>query len=51
MFFAQWSLRSDRERIKQELKRRKNMALTSYTIDETIRKYKEKVNWDQSSKG
>jgi len=51
VFIAQWSLRSDKERIKQELKRRKNMALISYTIDEAIRKYKEEVSWDQSSKG
>lgn len=46
MFIAQWSLRSDKERIKQEIRRRKNMALTSHRIDEAIRKYKEETNWD-----
>jgi hypothetical protein len=46
VFIAQWSLRSDKERIKQELRRRKNMALTSHRIDEAIRKYKEETGWD-----
>ena len=42
VFIAQWSLRSDKQRIKDELTRRKNMALTSYRIDEAIRKYTRK---------
>lgn len=46
MFIAQWSLRSDKQRVKEEIERRKNMALTSYRIDEAIRKYKEEVDWD-----
>jgi hypothetical protein len=46
VFLAQWSLRSDKERIKQEIRRRKNMASTSQRIDEAIRKYKEETNWD-----
>lgn len=48
MFIAQWSLRSDKQRIKEEIERRKNMALTSSRIDEAIRKYKEEVNWDNN---
>ena len=51
MFIAQWSLVSDKKRLRQELERRKNMALTPYRIDEAIRKYKEETNWNQSSKG
>lgn len=46
VFIAQGSLRSDKERIKQELRRRKNMALTSHRIDEAIRKYKEETGWN-----
>lgn len=47
MFIAQlWSLRSGKQRIKEEIERRKNMALTSSRIDEAIRKYKEEVNWN-----
>ena len=45
VFIEQWSLRSDKQRIKDELTRRKNMALTSHRLDETIRKYKEETNW------
>ena len=48
VFIAQWSLRSDKQRIKEEIERRKNMALTSSRIDEAIRKYKEEVNWDNN---
>lgn len=51
MFLAQWSLVSDKKRLRQEIERRKNMSLTSSRIDEAIRKYKEETNWDQSSKG
>tara|TARA_R100000406_G_scaffold84230_1_gene67105 strand:+ start:200 stop:370 length:171 start_codon:yes stop_codon:yes gene_type:complete len=47
VFIAQWSLRSDKQRIKDEIKRRKNMALTSYRIDEAIRRYKEETGWDE----
>tara|TARA_R110002020_G_scaffold470314_1_gene696075 strand:- start:453 stop:596 length:144 start_codon:yes stop_codon:yes gene_type:complete len=46
VFIAQWSLRSDKKRIKDALRRRRNMALTSHRIDEAIRKYKEDTNWD-----
>jgi len=46
VFIAQWSLRSDKQRIKDALRRRRNMALTSHRIDEAIRKYKEDTNWD-----
>ena len=52
MFLATWSLRSDKERIAQEIERRKNEAMISYTIDEAIRKYKEEApewNEDKSS--
>ena len=45
VFIAQWSLRSDKQRIKDELTRRKNMALTSHRLDEAIRKYKEETGW------
>ena len=45
VFLAQWSLRSDKERIKQELRRRKNMALTSHRLDEAIRQYKKRTGW------
>jgi len=45
VFIAQWSLRSDKERLNQELERRKNMAMTGHRIDEAIRKYKEETNW------
>jgi hypothetical protein len=51
VFLATWSLVSDKKRIRRELERRKNMALTSHRIDEAIRKYKEETNWDQSSNG
>ena len=44
-FSAQWSLRSDKQRIKDELTRRKNMALTSHRLDEAIRKHKEDSDW------
>ena len=47
MFIAQWSLRSDKQRIKDEILRRKNESLTSYRIDEAIRKYKEETNWSK----
>ena len=40
-----WSLRSDKQRIKDEMTRRKNMALTEHRIDEAIRKYKEETGW------
>ena len=46
VFIAQWSLRSDKQQIKDEITRRKNMALTGHRIDKTIRKYKEKIGWD-----
>ena len=46
MFLATWSLRSDKQRIKDELKRRKNEALTGYRIDKAIRDYKKEVGWD-----
>ena len=46
VFIAQWSLRSDKQRIKDEITRRKNMALTGHRIDEAIRKYKEETNWE-----
>ena len=45
VFIAQWSLRSDKERLNQELERRKNMAMTGHRIDEAIRKYKEETNY------
>ena len=45
VFIAQWSLRSDKQRIKDEMTRRKNMALTGHRIDEAIRKYKEETGW------
>jgi hypothetical protein len=38
-------LRSDKKRIQQELRRRKNIALTGHRIDEAIRKYKEETGW------
>ena len=47
VFIAQWSLRSDKQRIKDEIKRRKNMALTGYRIDEAIRRYKKDTSWDE----
>ena len=46
MFLATWSLRSDKQRIKDELRRRKNEALTGYRIDKAIRDYKKEVGWD-----
>ncbi len=45
MFLATWSLRSNRQRIKDELMRRKNEALTGSRIDKAIRDYKEKTGW------
>ena len=45
MFIAQWSLRSDKQRIKDEITRRKNMALTSHRIDEAIRQYELETEW------
>ena len=48
MFLATWSLRSDKERIAQEIERRKNEAMISYTIDEAIQKYKEEApEWNE----
>jgi len=46
VFIAQWSLRSDKQRIKDEITRRKNIALTSHRIDEAIRQYKKETGWD-----
>ena len=46
VFITQWSLRSDKQRIKDEITRRKNMALTGHRIDEASRKYKEETGWD-----
>ena len=42
---AHWSLRSDKQRIKDELTRRKNTVLTNHRIDEAIRKYKKETGW------
>ena len=45
-FIAQWSLRSDKQRIKDEIERRKkNESLTSYRIDDAIEKYKKETGW------
>lgn len=46
VFIAQWSLRSNKQQIKDEITRRKNMALTSHRIDEAISQYKEDTGWD-----
>ena len=45
VFIAQWSLRSDKQRIKDELLRRKNESLTSHRIDNAIEKYKKETGW------
>jgi hypothetical protein len=46
VFIAQWSLRSDKQRIKDELLRRKNESLTGSRIDKAIRDYKRETGWD-----
>ena len=43
VFLATWSLRSDNDRIAQELERRKNEAMIPYTIDEAIKQYKKEA--------
>ncbi len=45
VFIAQWSLRSDQERIQDELERRKNLALTKHRINVSIDDYKKTTNW------
>ena len=39
VFIAKWSLRSDQERIQDELERRKNLALTKHRINVSIDDY------------
>jgi hypothetical protein len=46
VFLATWSLRSDQQRIKDELMRRKNEALTGSRIDKAIRDYKKEAGWN-----
>ena len=41
-----WSLRSDSQRIKDEILRRKNESLTSSRIDKAIEDYKRETGWD-----
>ncbi len=45
MFIAQWSLRSDKQKIKDELERRKNLALTNHRITKSVDQYKNQTNW------
>ena len=49
VFIAQWSLRSDQERIRDELERRKNLALTKHRLNVSIDDYKTKTNWQAVS--
>ena len=44
-----WSLKSDKQRLKEELERRKNEALVSHTIDEAIKQYKLETDWDRDT--
>jgi hypothetical protein len=46
VFLATWSLRSDSQRIKDEILRRKNESLTSFRIDKAIEDYKKQTGWD-----
>jgi len=45
VFLATWSLKSDQQRIRDELMRRKNEALTGYRIDKAIKNYKKETGW------
>jgi hypothetical protein len=44
-----WSLKSDKQRLKEELERRKNEALIPHTIDEAIKQYKLETDWDRDT--
>ena len=46
MFLAQWSLRSDRQRIKDALIRRKNLALMDRRMTTELNTYKKETNWE-----
>ena len=49
MFLATWSLRSDKERIAQEIERRKNELMIPQTIDEAIKQYKIETKWSSEA--
>ena len=49
MFLATWSLRSDQERIAQEIERRKNELMIPQTIDEAIKQYKIETKWSSEA--
>lgn len=46
MFLAQWSLRSDRQRIKDALIRRKNLALIDRRMTNQLNTYKKETGWE-----
>lgn len=46
MFLAQWSLRSDRQRIKDALRRRKNLALMDRRMTAELNTYKKETGWE-----
>jgi len=45
VFLAQWSLRSDRQRIKDALIRRKNLALIDRRMTNELNTYKKETSW------
>jgi hypothetical protein len=49
VFLATWSLRSDQERIAQEIERRKNELMIPQTIDEAIKQYKIETKWSSEA--
>ena len=44
VFIAQWSLRSDKQKIKDEIERRKNEAMIPHMLDAAIEEYNRKYN-------
>lgn len=46
MFLAQWSLRSDRQRIKDALIRRKNLTLIDRRMTAELNTYKKETDWE-----
>jgi hypothetical protein len=46
VFLAQWSLRSDRQRIKDALIRRKNLALIDRRMTNQLNTYKKETGWE-----